>query len=270
MLAAALAGLQAKGLALTKVPTLKFLIIISGARLLNESWAEKAFSNAICCPSLHFLGETDFLKPYGTVLLESFVDPVVIHHGEGHTIPRLDEKGSELVLSFLEKIQKEGSVLSAALVGLQAKGLALTKVPKLKFLIIISGAKLRNEAWVDKAFSDIIRCPSLHFLGELDYLKSQGTELLESFVDPVVIHHREGHTVPSLDEKGLKLMLSFLLKMQNESWMQRSDATIIALETPGTHYFISAEPGHCTNGMKFATDDSVEGETVTTTPSCKL
>ncbi|WOG98890.1 hypothetical protein DCAR_0418236 [Daucus carota subsp. sativus] len=107
MLAAALAGLQAKGLALTKVPTLKFLIIISGARLLNESWAEKAFSNAICCPSLHFLGETDFLKPYGTVLLESFVDPVVIHHGEGHTIPRLDEKGSELVLSFLEKIQKE-------------------------------------------------------------------------------------------------------------------------------------------------------------------
>ncbi|XP_017246050.1 uncharacterized protein LOC108217683 [Daucus carota subsp. sativus] len=110
----------------------------------------------------------------------------------------------------------QGSVLSAALVGLQAKGLALTKVPKLKFLIIISGAKLRNEAWVDKAFSDIIRCPSLHFLGELDYLKSQGTELLESFVDPVVIHHREGHTVPSLDEKGLKLMLSFLLKMQNE------------------------------------------------------
>lgn len=49
------------------------------------------------------------------------------------------------------------------------QGLALTKVPKLKFLIIISGAKLRNEAWVDKAFSDIIRCPSLHFLGTFGF-----------------------------------------------------------------------------------------------------
>ncbi|KAK1405562.1 FSH1 domain-containing protein [Heracleum sosnowskyi] len=164
MVAAALAGLQAKGLALTKVPELKFLIIISGARLLNEAWAEKAFANRICCPSLHFLGEMDFLKPHGTVLLESFVDPVVIHHGEGHTIPRLDEMGLELMLSFLEKIQNE----------------------------------------------------FFFFPGDLDYLKSRGTELLESFVDPVVIYHREGHTVPSLDEKGLELMQSFLEKMQNE------------------------------------------------------
>ncbi|XP_074369166.1 rhodanese-like domain-containing protein 6 isoform X2 [Apium graveolens] len=73
MLAAALAGLQAKGLALTKVPKLKFLIIISGARLLNEAWAEKAFSNAVCCPSLHFL----------------------------------DENGLDLMLSFLETIHNE-------------------------------------------------------------------------------------------------------------------------------------------------------------------
>lgn len=37
----------------------------------------------------HVLGETDFLKPYGTALLESFVDPVVINHPKGHTVPRL-------------------------------------------------------------------------------------------------------------------------------------------------------------------------------------
>lgn len=36
-----------------------------------------------------FSGENDFLKPHGTALLESFVDPVVIHHPKGHTIPRL-------------------------------------------------------------------------------------------------------------------------------------------------------------------------------------
>lgn len=40
---------------------------------------------------LHLLditGEKDFLKPYGMELLESYVDPVVIHHPKGHTIPR--------------------------------------------------------------------------------------------------------------------------------------------------------------------------------------
>lgn len=34
-------------------------------------------------------GETDYLKQYGMELLECFVDPVVIHHPKGHTIPRL-------------------------------------------------------------------------------------------------------------------------------------------------------------------------------------
>ena len=34
-------------------------------------------------------GETDFLKPYGLELLKSCVDPVVIHHPKGHTIPGL-------------------------------------------------------------------------------------------------------------------------------------------------------------------------------------
>ncbi|KAK1396049.1 FSH1 domain-containing protein [Heracleum sosnowskyi] len=107
ILSAALPGLQAKGLALMKVPKIKFLIIISGAKFKNEALAEKAYSNTISIPSLHFLGENDFLKPHGTDLLKSFADPVVIHHPKGHTIPRLDEKGLESMLSFLEKIQKE-------------------------------------------------------------------------------------------------------------------------------------------------------------------
>ncbi|KAG5142554.1 hypothetical protein JHK82_018249 [Glycine max] len=36
------------------------------------------------------VGETDFLNKYGAKLLESCVEPVVIHHPKGHTIPRLD------------------------------------------------------------------------------------------------------------------------------------------------------------------------------------
>jgi len=34
-------------------------------------------------------GDNDFLKPYGEELLKSFVDPVVIRHPKGHTVPRL-------------------------------------------------------------------------------------------------------------------------------------------------------------------------------------
>ncbi|XVF36627.1 hypothetical protein REPUB_Repub19eG0073300 [Reevesia pubescens] len=95
-----------QGVALTQVSKIKFLIIIGGAKFKSETVAEKAYSSLIQCPSLHFLGETDFLKPYGLELLESCVDPVVIHHPKGHTIPRFDEKGLETMLSFVERIQK--------------------------------------------------------------------------------------------------------------------------------------------------------------------
>ncbi|XP_042504666.1 esterase OVCA2-like [Macadamia integrifolia] len=107
ILSAALPGLQGKGMALLKVPKIKFLIIIGGAKFKSASLAEKAYSSPIDCPSLHFLGETDFLKPYGIKLMESFVNPVTIHHPKGHTVPRLDEKSLELMLSFLKSIQNK-------------------------------------------------------------------------------------------------------------------------------------------------------------------
>ncbi|XP_042507550.1 esterase AGAP003155-like [Macadamia integrifolia] len=105
ILSAALPGLQAKGLALKKVPKIKFLIIIGGAKFKLASLAEKAYSSPIDCPSLHFLGETDFLKPHGITLLDSFVNPTVIHHPKGHTVPRLDEKSLELMMGFFDRIE---------------------------------------------------------------------------------------------------------------------------------------------------------------------
>ncbi|KAM7520823.1 hypothetical protein LguiB_019785 [Lonicera macranthoides] len=108
----------------------------------------------------------------------------------------------------------QGAILSAALPGFQAKGMALTKVLKIKFLIIIGGAKLKNPLLAEKAFDSPIQCPSLHFLGETDFLKIHGIELIKSFVEPVVIHHPKGHTVPRLDEKSLETMFSFLERIQ--------------------------------------------------------
>lgn len=107
----------------------------------------------------------------------------------------------------------QGAILSAALPGFQAKGIALTKVPKIKFVIIISGAKFRSESVAEKAYSTLIGCPSLHFLGEEDFLMPHGQKLLESYIDPTVINHPKGHTVPRLDDKALEIMESFIQRI---------------------------------------------------------
>lgn len=47
-----------------------------------------------------YAGENDFLKPYGLELLESCVDPVVIHHPKGHTIPRFGTFSYSISIPF--------------------------------------------------------------------------------------------------------------------------------------------------------------------------
>ncbi|XP_058184948.1 uncharacterized protein LOC131302386 isoform X1 [Rhododendron vialii] len=113
----------------------------------------------------------------------------------------------------------QGAILSAALPGMQAEGVALTSVPKIKFVMLISGAKFGGSMFsspklAQNAFSSPIECPSLHFLGEKDFGLTNGIELLDSFVDPVVINHPEGHVVPKLDEKGSETMIKFIEKVQ--------------------------------------------------------
>ncbi|KAI3833500.1 hypothetical protein MKW98_024499 [Papaver atlanticum] len=109
----------------------------------------------------------------------------------------------------------QGGILSAGLPGLQSKGLALTKVPKIKFVIIIGGAMFQSPAIADKAYSPSspVQCPSLHFIGEKDFMRRYGEKLLELFVEPVVIRHPDGHIIPSLDDNGLEMMFKFLEKI---------------------------------------------------------
>ncbi|KAM3360540.1 esterase isoform X1 [Capsicum galapagoense] len=108
ILCAAISGMQRDGMALTKVPKIKFVILISGAKFGGPSFgvpklAANAFSSPINCPSLHFLGEKDYQKKDGEVLLKCFVDPQVIHHPKGHVIPELDDRNTEIMLGFIEK-----------------------------------------------------------------------------------------------------------------------------------------------------------------------
>ncbi|KAK3000640.1 hypothetical protein RJ639_022424 [Escallonia herrerae] len=118
-----------------------------------------------------------------------------------------------------------------------SQGVSLTKVDKIKFVIIIAGGKLGGSKFsapepAKNALSSPIECSSLHFIGksscivsvliilggtpipEKDFAEPSGIELLGSYVNPFVIYHQEGHLVPKLDDEGLKVMFSFLEKIQ--------------------------------------------------------
>ncbi|KAE9450029.1 hypothetical protein C3L33_18070, partial [Rhododendron williamsianum] len=78
----------------------------------------------------------------------------------------------------------QGAIISAALPGMQLDGVALTKVPKIKYVIILSGGKFGGSMFGSpklavNAFSSPVKCSSLHII----------------------------------DEKGLKTMLSFIEKI---------------------------------------------------------
>nr|XP_033508671.1 uncharacterized protein LOC117273599 [Nicotiana tomentosiformis] len=97
--------------ALTKVPNIKFVIIISGAKFGGRELglpklATNAFSSPIECPSLHFIGEKETKKPNEEELVKCFVNPVVIHHPEGHKVPNLDAESVETVIAFINKVKK--------------------------------------------------------------------------------------------------------------------------------------------------------------------
>ncbi|GAU44834.1 hypothetical protein TSUD_238070 [Trifolium subterraneum] len=80
----------------------------------------------------------------------------------------------------------QGAFLAAAMPGMQAQGVAFQKINKIKFLILISGG----------------------MFGGMNIL------VQKAFVDPVVIHHPKGHTIPRLDEKSLATMLGFIDTIQ--------------------------------------------------------
>ncbi|CAN1331969.1 Esterase CG5412 [Linum perenne] len=149
------------------------------------------------------------------------------HPAEGKSEEFTEYRNFDECLAFIEELMikhspidgllgfSQGAILSAGLPGLQDKGLALTRVPKIKFLIIIGGAKFKAQSVAENSYASPIECPSLHFLGELDFLKPYGKELLESCADAVVVHHPKGHTIPRLDEKGLATVTSFIGRIQN-------------------------------------------------------
>ncbi|BFI24760.1 hypothetical protein MPTK2_1g14600 [Marchantia polymorpha subsp. ruderalis] len=105
----------------------------------------------------------------------------------------------------------QGAVLAGALVGLQEKGLALPDVPRFTFIVLIGGC--RSKALVLRpAYFDPILTPSLHFIGEKDFMKEGGELLITSFKDATVIHHPHGHLIPRLGDEELKTCRAYFQK----------------------------------------------------------
>ncbi|KAG5529503.1 hypothetical protein RHGRI_030034 [Rhododendron griersonianum] len=80
----------------------------------------------------------------------------------------------------------QGAVISAALPGLQSQGLALTKVPKIKYVILMSGGKFGGSVskfacpkLAANAFSSPVQCPSLHIIDK------KGQKTMLSFIEKI-------------------------------------------------------------------------------------
>ncbi|KAJ8765717.1 hypothetical protein K2173_014839 [Erythroxylum novogranatense] len=59
----------------------------------------------------------------------------------------------------------QGAALAACLPGIQRRGVRLTRIPAIKFVIIISGAKLGTPPLAATAFSTPMELPSIHSIG---------------------------------------------------------------------------------------------------------
>ncbi|XP_059624210.1 rhodanese-like domain-containing protein 6 isoform X2 [Cornus florida] len=102
-----------------------------------------------------FQANQDYTEYYNFEECLAYLEDYMIKHGP-----------FDGVLGF-----SQGAILTAALPGMQSEGVALTKVPKIKFVIIISGAKFGGSKFglpklAANAFSSPVKCPSLHIIAE--------------------------------------------------------------------------------------------------------
>eukprot|EP00850_Spirogloea_muscicola_P016009 SM000127S26625 [mRNA] locus=s127:107186:109241:+ [translate_table: standard] len=103
----------------------------------------------------------------------------------------------------------QGGMLVSYLLALLQEGEVDMKVPP-RFCILIGAGLPRADALV-AAFRRPITVPSLHLIGDKDFLKAKSELLQDCYQDPVTIHHPRGHVVPRLDDGGTTSLRQFLI-----------------------------------------------------------
>ena len=84
----------------------KFLIIMN-AGSYAPNYHESPLINL---PSIHFIGEKDFLYLRDVYITTTFVNPIVIFTQEGHKIAKLTENDAEMIKKFLEKFNNKKKI----------------------------------------------------------------------------------------------------------------------------------------------------------------
>ncbi|XP_074276746.1 uncharacterized protein LOC141600411 [Silene latifolia] len=151
----------------------------------------------------------------------------------------------------------QGATLCALLAGYQLQGKILKDHPPIKFLISVSGSKFRAPHICDVAFKDPIVAKSVHFIGDKDWLKLPSEDLASAFVDPLIIRHPGGHTVPRLDEAGIEQMANWTKGLLAETSASKDDvlkAKVAEKEAVETVSKASKDDGGSTE-MKMETAD---------------
>mmetsp|Transcript_15156 Transcript_15156/g.45697 ORF Transcript_15156/g.45697 Transcript_15156/m.45697 type:complete len:234 (-) Transcript_15156:56-757(-) len=105
----------------------------------------------------------------------------------------------------------QGTALTSLFAGWQQKG-ALSGVQPLRFCIMVGGTPFRLAAHHAECYRDPIDLPSLHLIGDRDFLKKHSETLSTLFVDPVVMRHKGGHAVPALPVEAQDEVRAFLAK----------------------------------------------------------
>ncbi|KAE9453055.1 hypothetical protein C3L33_15041, partial [Rhododendron williamsianum] len=105
----------------------------------------------------------DYMEYYNFEETIAYIEDYMIKHGP-----------FDGILGF-----SQGGVIAASMPGMQSNGVALTTVPKIKYLIIISGGifggstpssngylgHVGSPVLCADSFSSLVKCPSLHIIG---------------------------------------------------------------------------------------------------------
>ncbi|CAK0786421.1 hypothetical protein CVIRNUC_009634 [Coccomyxa viridis] len=110
----------------------------------------------------------------------------------------------------------QGTILASLLLAMQQKGVGLQEQGPLKFIVCIGGV-VPAPAVAHRLLSPPILMPSLHIIGDKDYIRQYSYMLAEVFRNPVIIAHHRGHVVPGLDEDKLEQLRSFLRARMHDS-----------------------------------------------------
>eukprot|EP00899_Mesostigma_viride_P010832 jgi/Mesvir1/19750/Mv13056-RA.1 len=96
----------------------------------------------------------------------------------------------------------QGAALAALVCLLQRKGDIMTDVPPLRFCMIVSGLRIFDSSMTEifdkEKYAWLWDMPSIHFLGEKDFLLRENQKLARHFPGAVLVHHKQAHTIPRL------------------------------------------------------------------------